>query len=215
MDGDLFGFDLGFGGGCGGGYGGAPMAAMLPPPGAVPNACPPQAMQGWDPCDPRIQMALKAAYAKQQGRLAGAQRGALAKAAAGQPAIPVGIGTTGVPSATNPLVPAGAAFTFSVTPFNGDDYCFIDLDVGRATGANFFLITNVTIGRYSVINDPVGIPADTVASDAIHPLLELGATSCQGTFSITVFNTDTVAQRFNGTLWGIPRFGYRNIGPCL
>lgn len=207
LDFDLDGF--GFGGGCGGGV---PYAAALAGPVAPSGVtCPAPAAQAWDPCDPRLQMIMRAALAKDAARMAGARRGAMARAQAGQPAVPVGIGT----APGGALVAAGASATFSVTPFNGDDYCFIDLDVSRAQGANFFLITNVTIGRYSVISDPVGVPADTLAPDAIHPLLDLGGTSCNGTFSITVFNVDAAPQRFNATLWGIPRYGRRNLGPCL
>lgn len=212
----MFDGDLGFGfagddwGGCGGGapYGAALMPAVAP----SGVTCPPQAMQGFDPCDPRIQMMLKAAYARDLARSAGARRGAMARAAAGQPAVPVGIGTPAVAGAV--LVGPSASATFTVTPFGGDDYCFIDLDVGRATGTEFFLITNLSIGRYTPIADGVGIAADTLAPDAIHPLLDLGGTTCNGTFSITVFNTDTAAQRFNATLWGIPRYRRQN-GPCL
>jgi hypothetical protein len=213
FDGD-FGFGFDGGDGWGGGSCGAPPYGALMAPGVMPApsgvVCPPQAMQGFDPCDPRIQMMLKAAYARDLARTAGARRGAQARAAAGQPAVPVGIGTP----AGGALVPAGTSATFTVTPFGGDDYCFIDLDVGRATGTEFFLITNLSIGRYTPISDAIGIPADTLAPDAIHPLLDLGATSCNGQFSITVFNTDTAAQRFNATLWGIPRYR-RQSGPCL
>ena len=221
MDGDLFGFGGGYGGGWGGGCGGptvgAPYAALMPatqPSGVV---CPPQSMQAFDPCDPRLQYLMRDALAKQAWRMAGAQKGAMAKAAAGQPAKPIGIGTAGIPTATAPLVPGLSAFTFSVPSRVSEEYCFIDLDVSRAAGANFFLITNVTIGDYSVINDPIGIAADTLSPDAIHPLLELGGGGgCGGDFSITVFNTDSEPQRFNATLYGIPRWGRRNYGgPCL
>lgn len=191
---------FGGGGGCGGGYDVAPVQWQ------APAGCP--APAALDQCNPAIQALLAQAAAQQMRGFALAAKGKLTRDAMGNTAMPVGIGNT-----AGTTVAANGSATFSVTPPNGESYCFIDFDVSRVSSP-FFLITSLVAGRYAFISDPVGIPADTLSPDAIHPFLDMGQTACNGTLSITVVNIDAAARPFNGTLWALSG-GQRNYGPCL
>ena len=209
----MFDDDFGFGGGCGsdygGDYGGPPVALAA----ANGLACPPAA--AFDPCDPRLQRMLARVADRDYKKNAMARRGIRARAASGNPVIPVGFGTIAGSTVVGPngLIAPGASQTFTVTPPFGQYYCFTDWDISRRF-SQLLRIMSLTFDRYTVIADPVGIPADTLDPDAIHPLLDLGSIYCNGTVTAVVFNEDTANRPFSSTLWAM-NGGRDSGGPCL